>query len=74
MTGLVIDGLSVAIGSRTVLNDITLAVKAGEILGLVGKSGAGKSMVTLSIAQLLPEGTTLNGAIRTRWPGPHKKK
>ncbi|POT59713.1 microcin C ABC transporter ATP-binding protein YejF [Citrobacter amalonaticus] len=39
---------------RTVVNDISLRVEAGETLALVGESGSGKSVTALSILRLLP--------------------
>lgn len=41
-------------GKVTAVNDVTLRVKKGEILGLVGESGCGKSVTSLSIMGLLP--------------------
>src|SRR3984893_12187913 len=38
----------------------------GEILGLVGASGSGKSMTALAIMRLLPANATLTGAVRLR--------
>src|ERR1700730_4095523 len=38
----------------------------GEILGLVGASGSGKSMTALAIMRLLPAHATLTGAVRLR--------
>lgn len=37
------------------LRDINLRVDAGELVGLIGESGAGKSMITRSVLDLLPE-------------------
>ncbi|MEG3014732.1 MAG: ATP-binding cassette domain-containing protein, partial [Cetobacterium sp.] len=36
-------GVSKSFGENTVLKDINLNIKAGEIVGLVGENGAGKS-------------------------------
>jgi ABC-type glutathione transport system ATPase component len=41
--------------SKTVLSDISLTIRRGEILGVVGESGCGKTVTALSIAGLLPE-------------------
>lgn len=38
-----IDGLSKSFGENTVLKDINIEIKKGEIIGLVGENGAGKS-------------------------------
>ncbi|PID67300.1 MAG: sugar ABC transporter ATP-binding protein [Fusobacteriales bacterium] len=38
-----IENLSKSFGENTVLKDINLEIKAGEIIGLVGENGAGKS-------------------------------
>ena len=38
-----------------VLRDISFALGQGEIVGLVGESGAGKSMIGRTISGLLPE-------------------
>ena len=40
-------------GTVTALADISLSIRAGEILGVVGESGAGKSMTGLAIQGLL---------------------
>jgi oligopeptide/dipeptide ABC transporter ATP-binding protein len=41
-------------GTVRAVDDISLAVAAGEVLGIVGESGCGKSVLSLSILQLLP--------------------
>ena len=40
-------------GTLTALNDVSLTIAPGEILGVVGESGAGKSMTGLAILGLL---------------------
>ncbi|MEU7856969.1 ABC transporter ATP-binding protein [Nonomuraea sp. NPDC049141] len=51
---------------RTVLNDVSLSIAAGEAVGLVGESGSGKSMTARSIVRLLPPGALVEGTIRYR--------
>jgi oligopeptide/dipeptide ABC transporter ATP-binding protein len=63
-----IDGLTVRLPIegqlRTVLDDVSLALDAGEAVGLVGESGAGKSMTARAVARLLPNRAATEGAIR----------
>lgn len=42
-------------GVITAVDNVSLQLKKGEILGLVGESGCGKSMTAMSIMQLLPK-------------------
>jgi phospholipid/cholesterol/gamma-HCH transport system ATP-binding protein len=42
---LAVEGLRKSFGSQTVLNGITLAVKRGETLAVLGRSGTGKSVL-----------------------------
>ncbi|MDE0810745.1 MAG: ATP-binding cassette domain-containing protein, partial [Alphaproteobacteria bacterium] len=50
-------------GAVAALNDVTFSVCPGEVLGLVGESGGGKSMMARVIAGLLPEGAHLTGSV-----------
>src|SRR6185437_5640462 len=63
MTLLRTRGLSLSIADHPILSGLDIAVEKGEILGLIGESGSGKSMTALSIMQLLPEGGTARGVI-----------
>jgi phospholipid/cholesterol/gamma-HCH transport system ATP-binding protein len=47
--------LAVGFGGATVLDDVSLDVFRGEILGFVGGSGAGKSVLLRTIIGLLPK-------------------
>ncbi|ADB50664.1 ABC transporter ATP-binding protein [Conexibacter woesei] len=49
---------------QTVLHGVSLAIGAGEAVGLVGESGSGKSMTARAVARLLPRGATVSGGIR----------
>jgi peptide/nickel transport system ATP-binding protein len=51
---LAIRDLRVAIGTTSVLRGVSLDVAAGEVRGLVGESGAGKSMLGRAVLGLLP--------------------
>ena len=63
MTVLAMDRLAVTIGEAPVLKAVSLTVEPGQILGLVGVSGCGKSMTALAIMGLLPVGATVSGSI-----------
>ncbi|HEY2465456.1 MAG TPA: dipeptide ABC transporter ATP-binding protein [Steroidobacteraceae bacterium] len=56
--------LSVAIGAARIIKNVSLQVGAGEILGLVGASGSGKSMTALGIMRLLPVTASSTGTTR----------
>jgi peptide/nickel transport system ATP-binding protein len=55
--------LVVEIGGRRLLDVGELSVARGEIVGLVGESGAGKSLLLSSILGLLPGDATVRGSI-----------
>jgi len=38
------------------VDGVSFALKRGEVLGLVGESGCGKSLTALSVMRLLPKG------------------
>ena len=47
--------LTVGFGNNLILDHLDLDVKRGEILGFVGASGAGKSVLTRTIIGLVPK-------------------
>jgi peptide/nickel transport system ATP-binding protein len=59
-----VDGLSVAYrtprGWLHALDDVTLSVERGQVLGLVGESGSGKSTVVLALLGLLGDSARLS--------------
>ncbi|MFJ4849602.1 MULTISPECIES: ATP-binding cassette domain-containing protein [unclassified Streptomyces] len=48
---------------RTLIDDLSFGVDSGERLGLIGESGSGKSLSTLAVLGLLPDGMTATGSI-----------
>lgn len=50
---------------KPVLNDVDFGIRDGEILGLIGNSGSGKTMTSLAIAGLLPDNAEItSGSIK----------
>lgn len=59
-----IDNLTIRFGSKTAVNELSLRLEKGEVLGLVGESGSGKSVTALAVLRLLDPAAQVSGAIR----------
>jgi peptide/nickel transport system ATP-binding protein len=51
-------------GRVSAVSDVSLAVAEGEILGLVGESGCGKTTLALALMGLLPATARVTGSVR----------
>jgi len=56
---LAVDSLKIAIAGTSVLRGVSLEIRPGEVRGLVGESGAGKSMLGRAALGLLPANATI---------------
>jgi peptide/nickel transport system ATP-binding protein len=50
--------------ARPVLERVDLTIAAGEVVGLVGESGCGKSMTARAVLRTLPKRATASGTVR----------
>ncbi|HEX3426535.1 MAG TPA: ABC transporter ATP-binding protein [Acidimicrobiales bacterium] len=67
-----VDGLSVALGGRTILDDVSFSVAPGSFTALIGSNGAGKTTLLKVILGLLPPtagGVRVGGAT-----GDHRRR
>lgn len=56
-----VKNLTLSIGTRVVVDDLSLDVLKGQTTALVGESGSGKTLSALSILKLFPEAVTFFG-------------
>ncbi len=65
MTLLEVEGLTVEIrgehGTVTIVDGVDYAVEEGQVFGVAGESGSGKTMSVLALLQLLPRGARTSG-------------
>lgn len=61
---LTVSNLDVTITGTRVVDGAGFEVENGEVVALVGESGAGKSMTAMAVPQLLPPGAECGGSIR----------
>ncbi|MEX6634744.1 ABC transporter ATP-binding protein [Hyphococcus lacteus] len=64
MSLLKIEKLCVSIGHASILKSISLQLNAGEIVGLAGESGSGKSMTAMAVLGLLPPKANMSGTVK----------
>ena len=50
-----IDNLCISINKNDIIKDVSIQINKGEMIGLVGESGCGKSLTALSIIKLIDE-------------------
>lgn len=71
------DGISKSFGDRKVLDGIDLDIRSGEIFGLLGPSGAGKTtLIKILTGQLLQDGgsANINGNDTRKLSGTHRRR
>jgi ABC-type glutathione transport system ATPase component len=49
-----VEDLTIAMGRQAVVEEVSFEIAPGEMLGLVGESGCGKTVTALAIMQLVP--------------------
>ena len=63
-----VDNLTVALrtarGMRRAVDGVSFSIGEGEILGVAGESGSGKTITALSLLGLLPIGARTSGSVR----------
>src|SRR5919197_5743690 len=68
MSVLAVDGLKVSLptaeGRVTVVDGVDYRVEEGEVFGVAGESGSGKTMSMLALLGLLPAGAAVEGSAR----------
>ena len=58
--------LSLKLGETTLLRSVDLTLSRGEVMGLVGASGSGKSLTARSILGLPPQSAVVSGSVHLR--------
>jgi peptide/nickel transport system ATP-binding protein len=64
MSLLSIDSLTIRVGARALVSDVSISLAPGQRLGLIGESGSGKSLTALAAVGLLPPGLRASGSVR----------
>ena len=63
MSILRIQDLNLSINGTSILEAVSIEISPGEVCGIIGESGSGKSLTAFSVMQLLPDGATSRGTI-----------
>ncbi|SFS31098.1 ABC transporter ATP-binding protein [Saccharopolyspora flava] len=63
MTGVEVRGLTVTVGDRDLISDVSFRLTGGEITALVGESGSGKTTTALALLGETPPGAVLSGDV-----------
>lgn len=68
MTDTLLDvrGLTVSAGQKRVLDDVSFTLNPREIVGVIGETGAGKTVLARAVANWLPGGLTATGEVLFR--------
>jgi len=61
-----LEDLTIRYGDRAVVRGVSLEVRDGEVLGLIGESGSGKSLTALAALGLVPGRAGITGQVRLR--------
>ncbi|MFM7828359.1 MAG: ATP-binding cassette domain-containing protein, partial [Actinomycetota bacterium] len=56
-------GLTVRFGDDVVVDDVSFDLDSGQRLGIIGESGAGKTLTSLAVIGLLPDTASVQGSI-----------
>lgn len=70
MTRLTTEALSLSLGGRSILSAVTMTVKGGEVVGLIGANGSGKTTLMRALAGVLAPAAgriTLDGRSLAEW-------
>jgi zinc/manganese transport system ATP-binding protein len=54
LTAIEFNGVTLSLGSRTILSEVSFAIRQGEFVGLLGPNGAGKTTLLRAILGLVP--------------------
>jgi zinc/manganese transport system ATP-binding protein len=54
VTAISLDGVTLTLGGRRILSDVTLAIADGEFIGMLGPNGAGKTTLIRALLGLVP--------------------
>ncbi|WP_101844488.1 ATP-binding cassette domain-containing protein [Zhihengliuella sp. ISTPL4] len=60
---LTVSDLEIAVDDKPIVHGASFTVSRGEVVAIVGESGAGKSMTAMAVPALLPAGATRRGSI-----------